>query len=178
MTFAVIVLLTQDVFELNYRDAILATQVLPYVMIPIFVGAWSRLLDRWHVIQYRAVHSWVFVLMALLLAAAAHYEIALLLYAAAVVRGIGFAGGAIAWNLGHNDFARDDNAAQYMAVHVTLTGIRGLVAPFLGVALYDWLGATTVFLIAASGIAAGAVGFGILTRFMNTDEKHNAGSAA
>ncbi|MAY75317.1 MAG: hypothetical protein CMJ31_11470 [Phycisphaerae bacterium] len=170
MTFAVVVILTQDVFDLGYRDAMLATQVIPYLMIPLFVGAWSGLLDRWHVIRYRAVHSWVFVVMALLLAGAAYFEIAGLLFASAAVRGVGFSGGAIAWNLGHNDFARDDNAAQYMAVHVTLTGIRGLIAPFLGVAIYGWsvehspLGGATLFLISAVTIATGAIGFAVLDR--------------
>ena len=59
------------------------------------------------------------------------FELVWVMYAAVAVRGVAFAGGALAWNLGHNDFARDDNAAQYMAVHVTLTGIRGLAASFV-----------------------------------------------
>jgi hypothetical protein len=62
-----------------------------------------------------------------------------LLFVMACVTGIADAGGALAWNLGHNDYAKDHNAAQYMGVHVTLTGIRGLIAPFLGVGIYNLL---------------------------------------
>jgi hypothetical protein len=45
-------------------------------------------------------------------------------------------GGGLAWNIGHNDFAPSERAGAYMGVHVTLTGIRGAFAPFLGMALY------------------------------------------
>ena len=42
----------------------------------------------------------------------------------------------MAWQLGHNDFARQDQLAAYMGLHVTLTGLRGSIAPFLGIILY------------------------------------------
>jgi hypothetical protein len=45
-----------------------------------------------------------------------------------------FAGGKLGWNLGHNDFASDDQSTLYMGIHVTLTGVRGLIAPLAGVA--------------------------------------------
>jgi hypothetical protein len=41
--------------------------------------------------------------------------------------------------LGHNDFSNDAWASLYMAIHVTLTGFRGLVAPLMGVAFYQYL---------------------------------------
>ena len=47
--------------------------------------------------------------------------------------------GNLAWNLGHNDFSNDAWASLYMAIHVTLTGIRGLLAPLIGVAFYQYL---------------------------------------
>ena len=37
---------------------------------------------------------------------------------------------------GHNDFAPRERLSAYMAVHVTLTGVRGAFAPFLGMAQY------------------------------------------
>ena len=81
-----------------------------------------------------------------------------------------FAGGALAWNLGHNDFATDENASQYMAVHVTLTGIRGLIAPFVGTSLYVWFetfGAGSgawVFAIAGVLLVIGSIGFAVMAR--------------
>ncbi|HET6565401.1 MAG TPA: hypothetical protein VFG52_08310, partial [Xanthomonadales bacterium] len=48
-------------------------------------------------------------------------------------------GGHLGWNLGHNDFTSDANAAQYMAVHVSLTGLRGIFMPLVGIGFYQWL---------------------------------------
>lgn len=53
-----------------------------------------------------------------------------------VITGIVNGGGNLAWQLGHNDFAPRDQIATYMGIHVTLTGVRGAFAPFLGMALY------------------------------------------
>jgi hypothetical protein len=41
--------------------------------------------------------------------------------------------------LGHNDFAPRGEETRYMALHVTLTGLRGLIAPPLAVAAYHGL---------------------------------------
>ncbi len=46
--------------------------------------------------------------------------------------GISTAGANLGWNLGHNDFASLGKVQQYMGVNVTLTGMRGLIAPPLG----------------------------------------------
>ncbi len=53
-----------------------------------------------------------------------------------VITGIVNGGGSLAWQLGHNDFAPRDQLSTYMGIHVTLTGVRGAFAPFLGMALY------------------------------------------
>jgi hypothetical protein len=55
---------------------------------------------------------------------------------ARVVGGTARSGGGLAWNIGHNDFAPSARAGLYMGAHVTLTGLRGAIAPFLGMALY------------------------------------------
>ena len=62
-----------------------------------------------------------------------------LLWVGAVLFGIATAGANLGWNLGHNDFASLGKVQQYMGVNVTLTGMRGLIAPPLGVLVYDRL---------------------------------------
>ncbi|USN99197.1 MAG: MFS transporter [Phycisphaeraceae bacterium] len=165
MLFAPIVLFSTEYFELGYFQGILVSNAVPILMMPLFIGPWSRLLDAWHISKYRSVHSWVFVVMALLIFASARLDALWLLYLGVAARGIAFAGGQLAWNLGHNDFATDENASEYMAVHVTLTGIRGLLAPFVGVPLYRWFAeagpaeGAWVFVVGAAIVAVGAVGF-------------------
>ena len=53
-----------------------------------------------------------------------------------VVLGVARGGGMLAWQLGHNDFADRDRVGLYMGVHASLTGLRGALAPFLGMLLY------------------------------------------
>jgi hypothetical protein len=53
-----------------------------------------------------------------------------------VVFGVARGGGNLAWSLGHNDFAHPERAGLYMGVHATLTGVRGVFAPFVGMLLY------------------------------------------
>lgn len=180
MLIPVIVVITADVFGLDYFRSMLVTHVIPIVMMPVFLMQWAKLIDRWHIATYRAVHSWFFVLMAALIFASVWWHQVWVLYAAVVVRGIAFAGGALAWNLGHNDFARDDNAAQYMAVHVTLTGIRGLAASFIGIAVYERLEALApgagawVFVIGGGVVSVGAVGFYLLHRVVTRERVDEA----
>lgn len=177
MLLAPLVFVATDLFGLGYFQGILVSHVIPIVMMPVFLNLWARLLDAWHITTYRALHAWVFVLMAGLIFAAAQLDLVWLLYLGVMARGVAFAGGALAWNLGHNDFARDDNAAQYMAVHVTLTGLRGLVMPFVGVALYEWFervepgAGSWVFAVGGSIVVVGALGFYAMHRFIKAEQE-------
>jgi peptide-O-fucosyltransferase len=61
----------------------------------------------------------------------------LCLWIGAALLGVAYAGGSITFHLGHNYFSPRSQALEYMGVHVTLSGIRGLVAPLLGMAVYQ-----------------------------------------
>lgn len=118
---------------------VLLIATLPLLVLPLAIGPWARLLDRVHIVEFRAVHAWSFVSASLAFLLGSITGSWVLLLAGSVLLGIGYAGGQLGWNLGHNDFARPEQAALYMGVHVTLTGIRGLGAPLAGVAAYRGL---------------------------------------
>src|SRR5437773_1404899 len=88
-----------------------------------------------------------------------------MLWMGAVLLGAAQAGANLGWNLGHNDFASIGRAQHYMGVHVTLTGLRGGVAPPLGVLAYmglEWWhpgAGEFALLLPLAMTAAGAVGF-------------------
>jgi hypothetical protein len=72
-----------------------------------------------------------------------YFPAAVLLFALrGIANGLGSGGGALAWNLGHLDFARPEEAEIYMGIHVSLTGLRGLIAPLIGMWLYASFGWT------------------------------------
>ena len=98
-----------------------------------------------------------------------------LFYMSSVLLGIGYSGGVLAWNLGHHDFAPRNRDAQYMGVHVTLNGLRAMIAPFLAVWIYESLdhrwgvsGAAWTFLACVVVSIIGLLGFVRLARTMST----------
>ena len=84
--------------------------------------------------------------------------------------GAAFAGANLGWHLGHNDFASLGRSQHYMGVHVTLTGVRGAIAPALGVLLYQWLESLQrgwgryALLLPLAMTTAGALGFTLMRR--------------
>lgn len=139
MLIAPLAIMLQEKFQLGYWPSILITSAIPDIIMPIAIPLWARLLKKCHVVQFRSIHSWAYVAASLGMLIAVTTGQAWLLFFTAVLVGIADGGGVLAWNLGHHDFAKDHNASQYMGVHVTLTGIRGLIAPFLGVGIYQML---------------------------------------
>ncbi|HED54790.1 MAG TPA: MFS transporter [Phycisphaerales bacterium] len=170
MVMPLIPIILRDRFGVGYFEGILLASTLPMAMIPFMIPAWARLLDRVHVVRFRSVHSWVFVALIVLLFLATELHIKWLLYVAAVLKGIGMSGGMLAWQLGHHDFAPRQRASEYMGVHVTLTGVRGLIGPAAAVALYNRLDALDdsfgpyVLLLCLALVLAGAIGFVMMTR--------------
>lgn len=46
----------------------------------------------------------------------------------------------ILWGIGSSYFCQPDEAADYQSVHLFLTGVRALLAPVIGIKLYEWAG--------------------------------------
>ena len=180
MITAPLIIVLTSVYDMDYVQAIAIMTTIPILLMPFAIPFWSRFLDRVHIIRFRSVHSWIFVLTTVILAFSVGTGWLAGLWIAAVIRGIAFGGGVLAWNLGHHDFTTPERSTQYMGVHVTLTGIRGLLAPTLGIAAYEILieqGRPTaggVFLIAGLLSIAGALGFRLLGRqFSSPPEDHD-----
>ncbi len=136
MLTPLVVIALDEVLGLPKLWQIAVTTAAPVLVIPLAVPPWAAFLDRVHVVAYRAVHGWVLVTGAALLVAAILVPATWLLVPGAILMGVSMAAGSLGWTLGHNDFAPRGQETRYMALHVTLTGIRGLLAPPLGVAAY------------------------------------------
>jgi len=130
--------------SLEYIVSILLTMIVPTGLAMIVIPMWGGLLDRLHVVRYRVRHTWLWPISQMLCFAGGLVVLRegglvwglVVLGVGRFVLGIAKGGGMIAWTLGHNDFASRRMTAVYMGIHVTLTGVRGAFAPFLGVALY------------------------------------------
>lgn len=171
MLIPLLVVIFGDQLRLAQSTQVILTSSLPLLVLCLAVRWWAPVLDNRHIFSYRAIHSWFYVAsIALFLGAIASNE-PMLLWPASIVLGAAHAGGHLGWNLGHNDFSSDANAAQYMAIHVTLTGIRGLLMPLVAIGFYQWLvvavpesAASIALLLPLSLSFSGALAFVILAR--------------
>ncbi|MBC7772926.1 MAG: MFS transporter [Pyrinomonadaceae bacterium] len=180
----ILVITLREQFHLGYLGGIVIMQSLPYVIMPMFIPLWARLLDSVHVVKFRTIHSWVFVAAQGMILIAAFAHAIPLMYFASVLLGIAYAGGTLAWNLGHLDFAPPHQASQYMGVHVTLNGVRGLLAPLLAVTLFELLGtrgmspesaSASVFAVSVALCITGAIGFVWLSHSMGAGKNVDLG---
>lgn len=186
MVIALLVVLLNEQLGAPRFVQVLITTTVPLLAVAGLTPFWARRLDRVHILDYRAKHSWTFVLALSLFVPGAILGQIEWFWAGSIALGAAFAGGKLGWNLGHNDFASDGRSTLYMGIHVSLTGVRGLIAPIVGVALYQALERTApgqgrfVLLFPALLTLAGAITFGVLARKRRREEsnleKHEAHS--
>lgn len=120
----------------EYFVSILLTTAIPLVLATLTMPMWATYLDRVHIVPYRAKQAilWIINQASNWLSAITHSLT--IIGVARLLQGITRGGGMLAWHLGHNDFADRRMVPTYMGIHVTLTGLRGLIAPFLAMMLF------------------------------------------
>lgn len=139
MMTALLVVIFAERLALPTGTQIALLSVVPLVSLPLFMPWWARLFDGSHIVRYRSRQGWTLVAGITLMAGGAFTAWVPLLWVGAIALGAAYAGANLGWNLGHTDFASLGRAQHYMGVHVTLTGVRGVIAPPLGVLLYQAL---------------------------------------
>lgn len=163
MLMAPMTYVVTDEFKLDYTQGILINAIIPLLVMPFAIPLWAKLMDASHIIHFRSIHGWSFVVASLSVTLSSYLHSLALLYFGAFLLGVGYAGGTLAWNLGHQDFSSAERDGEYMAVHVTLNGIRGILAPVAAWALHQWLApfghAPLVLVICTAINAVGVLGF-------------------
>ncbi len=142
MAFPMVPIFVNDSLHADWKQAAQVFGVIhPLVMI-IFLPVFGRLLDRTSVVPVASVAFFSLGLWPLILAFTSSMK---LVYLAYVFFGLGMAGVDVAWMLGANTFAPHDRIQSYMAIHVTLVGLRALLAPFLGLLVKQNFGFRAAF---------------------------------
>jgi MFS family permease len=75
---------------------------------------------------------------------------------------------ALLWNIGSAYFAKNEDAGDYQAIHLTLTGFRALFAPIVGVFAYEAMGYFNTFML---GVLALLIGIAIMIYSLRTRKK-------
>lgn len=149
--------------QLSYTSNFLAKGILSQLGLLVLSPLLGKWHDKMHPHRYIAISFGglaLFPLLLLLSGVATSLNISVALaYVAFFVFGIAMTGINIAWNMSSIYFAGAEDASMYQSVHVTLTGVRGLVAPLLGLLILRFAGIYAVF--------ATSAGFLILAAFVS-----------
>lgn len=170
MLVSQMVVVLSDDLHVEPSQQILMLAVVPLLMLPLCTPFWARMFDGQHVVAYRARQAWALVAASAVLAVGGFTGAAPVLWIGVLLLGFANAGAHLGWNLGHNDFATPGRAQHYMGVHVTLTGVRGMLAPPLGMLVYQWLDSQSpgagrwALILPLILLAGGATGFNAMNR--------------
>jgi hypothetical protein len=132
----------------------IVTAVIPSIARLATTHMWGAIFDRYNFFILRTVLN-SFFLAAILVFFSSHSLV--FLGVAGALYGLAMAGGNIAWNLWVTKFAPQERASDYMSVHTFLTGVRGVIAPFIGFWLIARTTPTETSYIAAGLIFASMV---------------------
>lgn len=117
-------------FHANHRQATAAINVVQNLAFAATLPLWGFMLDRHNPLVLRAVTTAVWAIQPILLLFAGSMKS---VYAAQIIVGVVNSGGTLIWWLGVNYFAKSHEVANLMTMHQTLTGVRGVFAPYLGI---------------------------------------------
>ncbi len=160
MIWPVFALIMTDYLKVPYGKGLNALTIVPLIVAMCTGLIAGKLFDHVRITRFRGccailwTCSRVIIFLAVL---SGSWPLVLVGFA---VQGLGWSMGNMAFNLAHTHFTSPDRSEEYMGIHLTLMGIRGLIMPMLGVALlkYSDVG-LGVLLIAAGMHLAAAVGF-------------------
>ncbi|NMD13059.1 MAG: multidrug efflux MFS transporter, partial [Candidatus Cloacimonetes bacterium] len=143
-----------DKLQLSYTNNFLAKGILSQMGLLLLAPMLGKLHDRTHPFRFISVFFGLLVIFPLLFVVSSLWQgqslmPVLLVFLAYLIFGIAMAGVNISWSMGSIFFAGERDASIYQSLHVTLTGVRGLIAPVLGYAMLKIFSLTAVFVVAA-----------------------------
>ena len=146
-----------DKLNLSYTNNFLAKGVLSQIGMLLLSPMIGKLHDRLHPFRFISASFALLMVFPLLFISSSLWVgspiAVVIVFIAYLIFGIAMTGVNIAWNMSSIFFAGKDDASMYQSVHVTMTGIRGLIAPVLGFTLLKVFNISVVFFVAAGFLA-------------------------
>ena len=151
-----------DKLQLSYTNNFLAKGILSQVGMLVLSPLIGKLHDRMHPFRFIAASFALLMVFPLLFVLSSLWAgesvlAVVIVFIAYTIFGIAMAGVNLSWNMSSIFFAGKEDASMYQSVHVTMTGIRGLIAPVLGFSLLKIMGINSVFYVAAGFLALAAL---------------------
>lgn len=156
ITTAVITIFFEKALNLNYSSFAFyknAYNILAIILLPLS----GKILGKIDPRKYAAITFASLLLYLLFLTLTEYYplhfdvwriKIYFLLIPAYIFYGIFAASMSLLWFIGSAYFCKNEDAGTYQSVHLSLTSVRAMFAPLLGVFFYELIGFTGTFAIA------------------------------
>ena len=163
ITVTVITIFLERALHLNYSSVAFyknAYNILAIILLP-YTG---KLLGKIDPRQFAAITFGSLSLFILFILLTEHYpghfiiagiEVYPMLVIAYLFYGVFAATMALLWFIGSAYFCKPEEAGDYQSVHLSLTAVRAMFAPLLGVLFYELFGFTWTFLIAIISLLFG-----------------------
>ncbi|KPK77846.1 MAG: hypothetical protein AMJ79_02000 [Phycisphaerae bacterium SM23_30] len=168
-----------DVFDSNWIEGAAALTAIPLFVTALASLLWARYFDRRNIFTIRFYSALTYAFSRLVLVAGIYCHSISIVFLSRVITGLAMGGTKLAWRLGHMQFAPPEQDSLYMGAHIGLTGLRGLLAPVIGLYFYQFesnsFGSSGMILVALSalGLAAAAFGFRKIQPENNTPQPDN-----
>ncbi|MDY0151958.1 MAG: MFS transporter [Candidatus Cloacimonas sp.] len=151
-----------DKLHLSYTSNFLAKGVISQLGMLLLSPLIGKLHDRMHPFRFISAGFallMVFPLLFVLSSLWAGESVipVVIVFVAYLIFGVAMTVVNVSWNMSSIYFAGKDDASMYQSVHVTMTGIRGLIAPILGYTLLKVFNITAVFVVAAGFLGCAAI---------------------
>jgi len=162
-TVTIITIFYEVVLHLNYSSVAFYKNVyniLAILMLPFFGKLISRIDQRrFSIISIASLLFYVIFVMLTTYFPAHFYFLELKIYYMLIIAVIFHAFFAatmsLSWSIGSAYFCKTEEAGIYQSVHLSITGLRGLIFPVIGVALYERFGFTTTYITASISLLTG-----------------------
>ena len=140
-----------DYLKMDYTQTFLAKGVIAQIGIFLLAPVAGKIFDRKHPAFFSSLSFAGLSLYPLILLISSFFLksnfVNLIVYSAFLFFGIAMSALHITWNMSSIIFAGKEDASMYQSVHVSLTGLRGIFAPFLGFLILRLLGVRAVFCV-------------------------------
>jgi len=153
LTVAIITLFLAEELELNYTSIAFyknSYNLIAILLLPFF----GKLIDRIDPRKF-AAFTFLTLLMYLFFMGLTEYypyyfdigayRFYYMLIVSFIWNGLFAATMSLLWNIGSAYFCKNDDAGVYQSVHLTMVGVRALIAPLFGIWLYQYIGYSGVF---------------------------------
>ena len=162
-----------EILEMDYSQTFLAKGIISQIGILFLAPLAGRFFDKKNPALFTSLTFLLLSLYPMILLISSFFigtvSVNYIVYLAFFFYSMAMSGIVISWSISSICFAGDEDVSMYQSVHVSLTGLRGLFAPFLGLVVMKIFGIRAVFMLAFSlFVFASFLSFKL---YMNMDDK-------